>query len=74
MIYILMIWTVVAGGGRPNNYAVLELQRDWRPLGEFHAELSNSGFQTSKTAQQMCEDAARQLGLKSENYRCVRSK
>ena len=33
MIYILMIWTVVAGGVRPN-YSGLELQRDWRPLGE----------------------------------------
>ena len=73
MIYILMIWTVVAGGVRPN-YSGMELQRDWRPLGEFHAELLNSGFQTSKTAQQMCEDAARQLGLKSDAYRCVRSK
>jgi hypothetical protein len=73
MIYVLMIWTAVAGGVRPN-YSGLELQRDWRPLGEFHAELLNSGFQNGKTAQQMCEDAARQLGLKSENYRCIRSK
>ena len=74
MIYILMIWTAVAGGVRLNNYSGLEIQRDWRPLGEFHAELSNSGFQVSKTARQMCEDAARELGLKSENYRCIRSK
>lgn len=73
MIYILIIWTVVAGGVRPN-YSGMELQRDWRPLGEFHAELLNSGFQTSKTAQQMCEDAARQLGLKSDAYRCIRSR
>lgn len=73
MIYILMIWTVVAGGVRPS-YSGMEVQRDWRPLGEFHAELLNSGFQNSKTAQQMCEDAARQLNLKPESYRCVRSK
>ena len=73
MIYILMIWTAVAGGVRPN-YSGLEVQRDWRPLGEFQAELNNSGFQTSKTAQQMCENAAKELGLKTENYRCVRSK
>lgn len=72
MIYILMIWTVVAVGG--DRHGIGGKVADWRPLGEFHAELSNSGFQTSKTAQQMCEDAARQLGLKSENYRCVRSK
>jgi hypothetical protein len=72
MIYILMIWTVVGVGASSKSANVIKL--DWRPLGEFHAELSNSGFQTSKTAQQMCEDAARQLGLKTENYRCVRSK
>ena len=73
MIYILVIWTAVVGGVRPN-YSSIEIERDWRPIGEFHAELLNSGFQTSKTARQMCEDAARQLALKSENYRCIRSK
>ena len=67
MIYILVIWTVVAGGVRPI-YIGMELQRDWRPIGEFHATID------PKTAQQMCEDAARQLGLKQENYRCIRSK
>ena len=71
MIYILMIWTVVGIGG-DRHYTNTKI--DWRPLGEFHAELSSSGFQNKKTAQQMCEDAARELGLKSENYRCVRSK
>jgi|LauGreDrversion4_2_1035121.scaffolds.fasta_scaffold04630_16 hypothetical protein len=72
MIYILMIWTVVAVGG--DRHGIGSKVADWRPLGEFHAELLNSGFQNGKTAQQMCEDAARQLGLKSENYRCIRSK
>jgi len=71
MIYILMIWTVVGVGG-DRHYT--NTKNDWRPLGEFHAELRNSGLQNGKTAQQMCEDAARQLGLKTENYRCVRSK
>ena len=66
MIYILVIWTVVAGGVRPS-YSGMELQRDWRPIGEFHATIDG-------TAQQMCEDAGRQLGLKQENYRCIRSK
>lgn len=72
MIYILMIWTVVAVGG--DRHGIGGKVADWRPLGEFHAELLNSGFQNGKSSQQMCEDAARQLGLKSENYRCVRSK
>jgi hypothetical protein len=68
MIYILMIFTAVAGGVRPN-YSGLEVQRDWRPLGEFY-----NSVDIGKNARQMCEDAAQQLGLKSENYRCVRSK
>lgn len=74
MIYILMIWTVVGVGGDRHGIGAGGKATDWRPLGEFHAELSNSGFQVSKTARQMCEDAARELGLKSENYRCIRSK
>ena len=69
MIYILMIWTMVG-----YNNSTVQPKYDWRALGEFQAELRNSGFQTSKTAQQMCEDAAKQLGLAAENYRCVRSK
>jgi hypothetical protein len=32
------------------------------------------GRMGKKTAREMCEDAARQLGLKTEVYRCVRSK
>jgi hypothetical protein len=72
MIYILLIWTVV--GASDSRGGPMKAYHDWRPLGEFHAETNSHGFQNSKTAQQMCEDAARQLGLKSENYRCVRSK
>ena len=72
MIYILMIWTVVGVGASDKSANVIKL--DWRPLGEFHAETNSHGFQNGKTAQQMCDDAARQLGLKSENYRCIRSK
>ena len=65
MTYILVIWTVVAGMASP--------KYDWRPLGEFHMEEGRYG-PGQKTALQMCEEAARQLGLKAENYRCVRSK
>jgi hypothetical protein len=68
MIYILMIFTAVAGGVRPN-YNGLEVQRDWRPLGEFY-----NSVDIGKNARQMCEDAAQQLGLKTDAYRCVRSK
>lgn len=74
MIYSLFIWTTVAAFGQGTGAYGTKQFKDWRPLGEFQAELLNSGFQNGKTAQQMCEDAARQLGLKSENYRCIRSK
>lgn len=71
MIYILVIWTVVGHGGMNRTTTT---QFGWRPIGEFHAEHPSNGFQTGKTALQMCEDAASQLGLKSETFRCVRSK
>jgi hypothetical protein len=64
MIYILLIWTVVGAGASSKSADVIKY--DWRPLGEFQS--------TSHTSKALCEDAARQLGLKSENYRCVRSK
>lgn len=69
MTYILVIWTVVALAG--DRHGVNSKSYDWRPIGEFHMEEGRMG---KKTAQQMCEDAARQLALKTENYRCVRSK
>jgi hypothetical protein len=68
MTYILMIWTVVAMAG-DRHYQAKAM--DWRPIGEFHLE---EGRMNKKTAREMCEEAARQLGLKIENYRCVRSK
>jgi hypothetical protein len=64
MTYILMIWTVVAMN---NGYA----KSDWRPLGEFHYEDNRIG---NKTPKEMCEAAAKELGIKSTDYRCVRSK
>lgn len=62
MIYILMIWTVVAASSGP-----MKAYYDWRPIGEFHSSFAD-------TASDRCELAARQLGLKSDAYRCVRSK
>jgi len=64
MIYILMIWTAVTA---TQTYNKPQVYYDWRPLGEFH-------IGDTKSAQQMCEEAAKQLGIKSENYRCVRNK
>jgi len=66
-IYILMIWTVVGVGDAKGSPTVVKY--DWRSLGEFH-----NSPDAGKNAQQMCQEAARQLALKAENYRCVRSK
>ncbi len=68
-IYILMIWTVVGVGDADRSPT--KIKYDWRPLGEFHLEGGRMG---RKSAREMCEEGARQLGLKPENYRCVRSK
>ena len=67
MTYILMIWTVVAMGG--DRYFQAKAY-DYRPLGEFHQDQ----WERKHSAKEMCEAAARELGLKTENYRCVRSK
>lgn len=68
MTYILMVWTVIAMAGDRH---VQQKAYDWRPLGEFTV----SGYNKEEvTGLAKCEAAARQLGLKSENYRCVRSK
>ena len=64
MTYILMIWTVVAMN---NGY----VKSDWRSLGEFYYEDGRIG---KKTPKEMCEAAAKELGIKSTDYRCVRSK
>ena len=61
MTYILMLYTVVALGNNPMQ------ANDWRPMGEFH-----SGG--DKSAKLLCEEAAQQLGLQSNRYRCVRNK
>lgn len=68
MTYILMIWTVVGFAGMSHSTVT---KMDWRPLGEFHMEENRIG---KKSAEEMCNDAARQLGLKTENYRCVRNR
>ena len=65
MTYILVIWTVIACDSRWG------CKYDWRPIGEFHMEEGRMG---KKTAREMCEDAARQLSLKTNEYRCIQSK
>ena len=65
MMYALMIWTVVAMSGQPARHVV---ERDWRLLAEFHY------LDSTASTQKKCEDAARQLGLDSNRYRCIKIK
>lgn len=67
MIFTLYIWTVVAMAGDRFHQSK---SYDWRPLGEFHQD----NWERKYNAKEMCERAAQELGLKTENYRCVRSK
>lgn len=69
MIYLLMIWTVVGVGDAKGTPTVIKY--DWRPLGEFHMEEGRMG---KRSAEAMCRDAAQQLGLNYDKYRCIRSK
>jgi hypothetical protein len=64
MTYVLMLWTAVAMAGDRH---VQQKAYDWRPMAEFHETITAS-------ANSKCEEAARQLGLKSDRYRCIRTK
>ena len=64
--YILVIWTIVGSVG----WSPLRPEYDWRPIGEFHMDTWGRKY----TAREMCEEAARQLALKPERYRCLKSK
>lgn len=63
MIYTLFIWTVIACGE-----IIMGCKHDWRPIGEFYYYGLNSDPKA------LCEDAARQMGMKTENYRCIKNK
>lgn len=71
MIYTLIIWTAVAASDASKSARKVEY--DWRPIGEFHMESGRYG-PNYKTAKEMCEEAARQLVLKADKYRCIKSK
>lgn len=62
MTYTLFIWTVVTMAGDRHYQAK---HWDWKPLAEFHYTLNSE-------AQDKCQLAAQQLGLKE--YRCIKTK
>lgn len=67
-IFVLVIWTVVGVGGAGTQHAKSwQVERDWRPVAEFHA-------QTNATAKAKCEAGAKSLALESSLYRCINTK
>ena len=68
MIYTLYLWTVVAMAG-DRHYQTKSY--DWRPIGQYETTVESYGRVDGR---EKCEEAARQLGLNRDNYRCVRSK
>lgn len=64
MIYTLFVWGVIAMAG-DRHYQAKEY--NWRALHEFY-----DSTYPPQLAQEKCEAAAKQLGLKE--YRCVRTK
>jgi hypothetical protein len=74
MSYILVIWTTVAAAGGGGHGGFHRIEYGWRPIGEFHHQDGRNVGESKKTPLQMCEAAARELGLKPENYRCLRSR
>lgn len=69
--YILVIWTIVGYAGAGTQYSTnYKKEYDWRPIGEFRMEEGRMG---NRSAKEMCEEAARELALSKERYRCIRS-
>jgi hypothetical protein len=68
-MYILYIWTVIAMTPHVGSAYPKDIQRDWRPIGEYH-----SSTLPPQLPQEKCEAAAKQLGLSADRYRCVRAK
>jgi hypothetical protein len=70
MTYILYVWTVVGLVG--SHHGIGGQAMDWRANGIYESSTFNTeGYVDGRDK---CEQAARQLGLKSDKYRCVRSK
>jgi hypothetical protein len=70
MEYILVIWTIVASAGNQFN---THDKYDWRPIGVFQKD-TTQGFNGGASGLERCEEAARQLNINADRYRCVRSK
>lgn len=73
MEYILVIWTVVAIQGQGTGNYNMYREHDWRPIGVFQKD-TTQGFNAGASGLERCEEAARQLNIKADKYRCVRSK
>lgn len=68
MSYLLVVWTIVGYAG--TQIAPHE-KWDWRPIGEFHTA---NAVHRPNAGKDLCEEAARQLNIPKEKFRCVRTK
>lgn len=65
MTYLLVIWAFAGSA-----HHTLPPKYEWRAIGEFHQD----NWERKLDAKQMCHAAAKELGLTSDKYRCVRNK
>lgn len=72
MIYTLFIWTTVAAFGQGTGAYGTKQFKDWRSLTTVEAMYGHESNEATMKAK--CEAVAQQLALKTESYRCVRTK
>lgn len=73
MIYTLFIWTVVGFAGAGTQVSTtFKKEMDWRPLATVEPMYLDEKNDAKLKAK--CEEVARQLNIKPEQYRCVRTK
>jgi hypothetical protein len=66
-MYSLLIWTVVGFAG---THLSTQERYDWRLL----VETQSYNYNGDHNAKEVCETVAKELGLKQNMYRCVRTK
>jgi hypothetical protein len=71
MIYTLFLWTVVGTAIEPANAG--KTYFDWRPLSTIES-WSREEDDSENMMLEKCMYVAKQLNLKSDRYRCVRTK
>lgn len=66
MLYTVVAMATPAGSSQPKT------EMDWRSIAEFKDYVTNSKDSTTY-AKDKCEQAAKEMNLKTEKYRCIRT-